>query len=1592
MADNPQGTPPGTPPGGPRREPAGTPERGPTGGAGAGPPAGLSAELARLERQLAELTAEQPEREPDRERLAGRIRVIRHRRDVVARALAERSRAAGEPPAAAERATVATAERPTAAAADRPSTADRPAAAAADRPGRPAAGPVGEAAGGARPGGARGRPGEARRTAPRQLPPVRPAALGDPDGPPRSRPGPHVAPLPETSASSIQTIMLGLGALLLGIASIVFVGVAITELEPGSQVAILLAAAVLFLSAAPAVASRGLTATAETLAAVGLLVFAVAGYPLWNSGAIDGIPGTVYGALVAASTAAVGYGYHYLSRLAVPAWAALLALQPVLPLLAADLVTGPAGWTLVFTLVAAHNVGLSAIARQRLLQLLGLILHGLAVAVAVGCALAGLFLAASLPVAAPAALMLVLATGLGVIGAIGSSRPALIDLAAAVLTLAIITAGSRLVAMALPGRALLPIALIATATTLAGLLLPKPYRRGPQRASIYALAAIGVVVAALALRAGAAAVVWPPWPDHLAGYQRDLAAAVGTTGWQLAVTAAAATVGVGFSLPRSFRREVTAAGAALAALSAPASLGLPPVVGAWLLVLTAAGLAITGLSAEANRGAVCHLAAAGLTGLTGVGVSLASPSLTAAILAALTVLGIFVASLRLPGEPAALVSDWAAGTATVTLPAAAATAGYAGGYATAEVLAATFAAVCASLGYAAIGQLRDRAAPAQVRAGAGLAAFGTAIGALATGAEAIDLGIALLLVAAALAVLAAPRVDAIRHPGRAYDGAELAAAAVTAAVVATLARITALLLPISGSNAGLATAAILVLVVALGTQLLPGPLRRGPHLGIAVVGGLVGVVAAAAALVSAGQTLVVMSPVWHAELTDWPPTGTVAGLTWAAPLALGLLAITGALVLPAPLNHHVSAGLAVLATVGAPVPLGLDWWAPALLSVAVASGYAVAAAGLSARAAAARGLAAATLALYATFASLGRPWLTAAVAGVGVLVGSVTAAAALGRTAPDPRLRVGGTAVTATLLALPGGLGALAVTNGEDRGVALLAALAGTSLGLALLAVLRRPFADYLPYGTVGITAGATGTALATLASPAHPTGVYAAAAVLLAVLAELVRAEERRSRAARIGRAAMPRTTVTPPMGALLAATTPAVLALLAIAPALTAALVTPYQTLGQIWQGPPPALVNTATVPATSVLAALLLTLAAALAAVGFGGAVTRQAVPLVAPGLAVTVLIAPAAFGAPFPVGTVAALAVFTISMLGVALTPPPPPTRDARALRAARLVVLGIGLAAGGAGLAGSLADPQLTWGTFGGAIAVGATAALGGRTRSGRLLGWLGATAAAQAFALTTACLVGATRPQAGFALLAVAAVALLVAARLNRLRRPAAAPELAAIEWLGGYVSLTFAVVLAVGSLADVAAMLIGAGTVLGVAALRPGRAELERRIHWWIAAIAEVVAAWIIMAQFEVGLLEAYTLPFAAFALIVGGLELRYRPELSSWMTYGPGLIAALGPSLLLVITTTSPSPGRQIWVILGGVAALLIGSRLGQRAPLIIGSVVTAVAALHLLSLAGPWLLLIPIGLLLLFLGANREKHQRDLERLRGAYSRMR
>jgi general stress protein CsbA len=140
-----------------------------------------------------------------------------------------------------------------------------------------------------------------------------------------------------------------------------------------------------------------------------------------------------------------------------------------------------------------------------------------------------------------------------------------------------------------------------------------------------------------------------------------------------------------------------------------------------------------------------------------------------------------------------------------------------------------------------------------------------------------------------------------------------------------------------------------------------------------------------------------------------------------------------------------------------------------------------------------------------------------------------------------------------------------------------------------------------------------------------------------------------------------------------------------------------------------------------------------------------------------------------------------------------------------------------------------------------------------------------------------------------------------------------------------------------------------------------------------------------------DVALVEAYTLPFAALALLIGVLEARHRPDLSSWAAYGPALVAAFLPTLTIVLFS-STGPVRQVVLLLGAVAVLIAGSMRRQRAPVVVGAIVTAITALRLITEVGPWLILIPIGLTLLVLGANYEKRRRDIQRLRATLTSFR
>jgi hypothetical protein len=609
---------------------------------------------------------------------------------------------------------------------------------------------------------------------------------------------------------------------------------------------------------------------------------------------------------------------------------------------------------------------------------------------------------------------------------------------------------------------------------------------------------------------------------------------------------------------------------------------------------------------------------------------------------------------------------------------------------------------------------------------------------------------------------------------------------------------------------------------------------------------------------------------------------------------------------------------------------------------------------------------------------------------------------------PRHRAQIGGAATAGVLLAVPGVFAAVAADQGRSAQVVLTAAVAASSLALAVLALSGRWIPQYLPWATVGLVGGATITAFASVPSD-FPTAMYAAAAALLGVVAELLRGAtpapgitvansyrtERgyvRTRWTALRPSGLSgRWMVDPASGAVVVAAVPTLLALVSIAPALGAALFGPLDQVNAIWDGPVAALTDPASgnVDATSVLAAVLLTVAAALAALGFGGR-PAEAVPVILPGLAVTLLIAPIALDARWPASTSAALVVFTIAMLGLALTPPPVSTH-APMLRGTRIVVFVIGLLAGGAGLAGSLATQQLTLFTLGSAVGVGLVAAIAGRSSRARLLGWIFTVLMGQAFVLSAGAVAGLHRTWSAFGVLAVAAALLMLQAALPRLGRPEYAMESATVEW-SAYASAVLAGLLAYDSPEHLAALLAAWGAVLGLAASRPGRTPAQRRNLFWLAVGFEIIGWWLFMTVAEVALPEAYTLPFAAMALIVGIVEARYRPELSSWSAYGPALLAAFVPTIGIVLATDGGEL-REVLLLLGAVGTLIVGSRLQQQAPVVVGAVATAIAAVHFATtLVGPWLVLVPVGMVLLFLGATNENRRRTQERLRGALVRMR
>jgi len=179
---------------------------------------------------------------------------------------------------------------------------------------------------------------------------------------------------------------------------------------------------------------------------------------------------------------------------------------------------------------------------------------------------------------------------------------------------------------------------------------------------------------------------------------------------------------------------------------------------------------------------------------------------------------------------------------------------------------------------------------------------------------------------------------------------------------------------------------------------------------------------------------------------------------------------------------------------------------------------------------------------------------------------------------------------------------------------------------------------------------------------------------------------------------------------------------------------------------------------------------------------------------------------------------------------------------------------------------------------------------------------------------------------------------------------------------------------------------LAGALTVavpmLLVAALSPAR-----RAYAWCGAAAAVAATWAWLAVAHVTLVEAYTLPAAAVALLAGAVSGRGRPHRSSWLLLGPGTAVALLPSLGMTIHQGGMA--RPLLLTGGALLAVLSGARGRLQAPLVLGAfTLLALGVEAVLPVAAQlprWLTIGAAGLLLLWLGATTERRIAQLRELR-------
>lgn len=783
-------------------------------------------------------------------------------------------------------------------------------------------------------------------------------------------------------------------------------------------------------------------------------------------------------------------------------------------------------------------------------------------------------------------------------------------------------------------------------------------------------------------------------------------------------------------------------------------------------------------------------------------------------------------------------------------------------------------------------------------------------------------------------------------------GAGLLVPVLAAALLRPVAELRPALLLLAAATVALGlAAAVRFMPRAAGAAVAPaGDRGSGPRVGALLV-------AAGTAQVTVLITVGLAVAAVGRSLPPWQDGGTGPDLSWGWQLAPAVALAIGAIVLLVPGRMRM-----VLATAGAvavllALPAGWTATWSQVVAVDLVGGVALLLAVLARPAdLSTRAVGGAVLLGHALLVALAAPAGVLVVLGVLTVLGLALAV----RRGVGPYRQVAGVGLLVAQLALPGMAAvALFAAGSPPWWQARLALVAG---GLPLVAMLaaRRHRVELIGYAVTGAVVAVTVPGLAPLVVAGdEPLALYAALAalgVVLVALRDRPAAEEREP--ARSG--------VVLAAGGTLTA-----VAVLAALPTVLSALVSPHGGRERVWSGVPPVVADPTVFPVGVAL--VVLAVAAALAGRRLRLSVL-PALPFGAAALPVLLI----AVGVPWPVLPAAVLLVGLAALLLAALGP-------ARPALAPIAVPVGVVLVA--SGVVGLLVTRAGTLAAEGALLVAAVVVAVGARRVAVRVAGCLAAVGAASALAVTAPLAGGLPLRAAAYPLLGVAALVLAAAtvpqARLGRVL-DAAAQAVALV-----------AAALAVEAARHLATVCVLWGVAVALRLLRRGEPAGRRWAFAGIAAGSELLGAWVLLAAGGVTVLEAYTAPAAALALGAGLLALRTRPGLTSWPALGPGLVAALLPSLVAVLAGPDPQPWRRLLLGAAALGAVLAGATRRWQAPVLLGGGVLTLLALHELArgwdLLPRWIYLGAGGLALVGLAATYERRRRDLARLRATVARL-